>query len=76
MAQIEAPVRQTARHLITIDNPLPRDSPVTFPDKWWSCDNPHIRLLPVGSMAGNTEGVFEVRTAAAGWDKGGPMMPL
>lgn len=53
-------MRQTARTLITIDNPLPRDSPVTFPEKWWTCSSPHVRLNRVGSIEGNSEGVFEV----------------
>ena len=54
-------MRQTARSLITIDNPLPKDMAVTFPEKWWNCSSPHIRLNPVGSISGNSEGVFEVR---------------
>ena len=57
---LEAPIRQTARRLITIDNPLPADAPVTFPETWWSCDDPHIRLSRVGSMQGSLEGVFEL----------------
>ena len=57
---MEAPARQTTRRLITVDNPLPNDAKVTFPDKWWDCDNPNIRVSPVGAMSGNSEGVFEV----------------
>merc|ERR1712216_650805 len=41
-------------------NPLPADAPVTFPETWWSCDDPHIRLSRVGSMQGSPEGVFEL----------------
>jgi len=57
---LEAPIRQTARRLITIDNPLPADALVTFPDDWWSCNNPHVRLTKVGAMQGESEGVFEL----------------
>ena len=57
---LEAPVRQTARRLITIENPLPKDVSVTFPDDWWHCDNPHVKLAKVGTMQGAPEGVFEV----------------
>ena len=40
--QLEAPVRQTARRLVTIDNPLPSDAPVTFAegDGWLACHKP------------------------------------
>ncbi|KAJ1445550.1 hypothetical protein M885DRAFT_473458 [Pelagophyceae sp. CCMP2097] len=57
---IEAPVRQPARRLITVDNPLPKDADVTFAADWWSCDSPHVRLSRLGNMAGSQEGVFEV----------------
>ncbi|KAH8070819.1 hypothetical protein JL721_4732 [Aureococcus anophagefferens] len=57
---LEAPVRQTARRLITIENPLPKDVSVTFPEDWWRCDNPHVKLAKVGTMQGSPEGVFEV----------------
>ena len=56
----EAPVRQTARRLITIENPLPGETAVTFPDDWWRCANPHVRLSKVGTMQGSPEGVFEL----------------
>jgi hypothetical protein len=57
---MEAPVRQTARTLIMVDNPLPKDSPVTFAENWWSSTCPHVRLSRVGSMSGSSEGVFEL----------------
>ena len=72
--QMEAPVRQITRCLITVDNPLPKDATITFADKWWNCDDPNIRVHPVGSMTGKSEGVFEVRTSAFLWivDEKGP----
>lgn len=27
---------------------------------WWRCTSPHVRLVRVGEMAGNLEGVFAV----------------
>ncbi len=27
---------------------------------WWRCSSPHVRLVRVGEMAGNLEGVFAV----------------
>jgi len=65
----EAPVRQSARRFITIDNPLPPSMPVTFVGEddagasapgWWRCDDPHVRLTRHGEMMGNKEGTFEV----------------
>jgi len=60
---LESALRQVARHLITVDNPLPRHAPVTFEggeDKWWSCADPCVRLVRLGEMAGNKEGTFQV----------------
>ena len=52
--QLEAPVRQTARRLVTIDNPLPADAPVTFAegDGWWACDD---RCLDCSVVAANID---------------------
>jgi hydrocephalus-inducing protein len=60
--KLESHVRQVSHHLITIENPLPPSSELTFApgDSWWSCDNPCIRLLRVGEMAGNKEGTFQI----------------
>ena len=54
--EIESPVRQTARYVITVENPLLPELPVTMgtpasPDDWWTCDskvqiNPLPPLLP------------------------------
>lgn len=58
--QVEAPIRQVAKALITIDNPLPKDVEVHFPENWWTCDNPNVQLHPIGKITGRREGVFEV----------------
>ena len=42
---LESSIRQVARRLITIDNPLPPDMPLTFPDQWWTCDDPDVQLV-------------------------------
>jgi hydrocephalus-inducing protein len=59
---LEAPLRTTARQLITVDNPLPPSASVTFAegDGWWSCADPCVRLTRLGAMAGNSEGTFSV----------------
>ena len=57
---LESSIRQVARRLITIDNPLPADMPLTFPDEWWTCDDPDVQLVQLGEMQGNTEGTFQV----------------
>eukprot|EP00600_Ochromonadales_sp_CCMP1393_P002007 CAMPEP_0174991000 /NCGR_PEP_ID=MMETSP0004_2-20121128/21630_1 /TAXON_ID=420556 /ORGANISM="Ochromonas sp., Strain CCMP1393" /LENGTH=245 /DNA_ID=CAMNT_0016244663 /DNA_START=138 /DNA_END=875 /DNA_ORIENTATION=- len=46
---IESPVRQTARYIITVENPLPADIPVSMgsaakPEDWWSCDSEYVKL--------------------------------
>ena len=62
---IESPVRQTARYIITVENPLPRDMPIAMgslakPAEWWSCDCPYIKVNELNALSGNSEGTFEV----------------
>ena len=57
---LEAPVRQTVQSVVVIENPLPATTPVTFGDDWWKCENPCIRIRPLGEMSGSQEGAFEV----------------
>jgi hydrocephalus-inducing protein len=70
--KLEAPVRQTAVKIITIQNPFDASAAVTFPEDgtpdalpggngWWSCDNKDVQVVALGEMAGTTEGTFEVR---------------
>ncbi|CAN0440394.1 unnamed protein product, partial [Laminaria digitata] len=72
--ELEGSVRSLTRRLITVANPLEADQPITFPganggahaddgqstEGWWRCTSPHVRLVRVGEMAGNLEGVFAV----------------
>lgn len=63
--KLEAPLRQTTRHLITVDNPLAASAPVTFSGGdeeggWWTCPDPTVRLTRVGEMQGNKEGTFQL----------------
>ena len=60
--QLEAPLRTTARQLVTVDNPLPPAASITFAEgnRWWACADPCVRLTRVGAMAGNAEGTFSV----------------
>jgi hydrocephalus-inducing protein len=58
---LETPVRQSVQHLITLENPLSRDQPVTFEEgNWWHCDDRGVRVRQLGDMAGQAEGTFEV----------------
>ena len=63
--KIESPVRQTARYVITADNPLPRDNIITMgsatkPEEWWTCDTNVIRLTEINPFSGNNEASFEI----------------
>jgi len=62
---IESPVRQTARYIITVENPLPADIPVSMgsaakPEDWWSCDSEYVKLNELTPLSGRNEGTFEV----------------
>jgi hydrocephalus-inducing protein len=62
---IESPVRQTARYVISIENPLPTNSPVTMvgaqgKPEWWSCDSAVVKINELSAMDGSNEGSFEV----------------
>eukprot|EP01033_Poteriospumella_lacustris_P008315 gene8315-5998_t len=64
---LEAPVRQTARAVITIENPLAMEHAITMGsvgkphDPWWSCDNTRaIKVNELIPIAGNREGSFEI----------------
>ena len=64
---VESPVRQTARSIITVENPLPLDSgvPVTMgsvakPTEWWTCDSKFVRINELAPLSGNNEGTFEL----------------
>lgn len=63
--QMEAPVRQTSRFILSVENPLPSDAAVTMgslakPDEWWSCDCEEVRVIELAPLQGNSEGQFEV----------------
>ena len=63
--EIESPVRQTARYVMSIENPLPRDVPVAMgapakPDEWWVCESKFVRVVELVPMSGNPEGSFEI----------------
>jgi hypothetical protein len=58
--KLEAPCRQVAKKIITIDNPLGVNSPITFGENWWTCNNKNVKFTRIGEMAGNKEGTFEL----------------
>ncbi|KAF0682818.1 Aste57867_25117 [Aphanomyces stellatus] len=56
-----APVRQSVKKLITIENPFPDTTVIQFDDvKWWQCSSPCVRVRRLGELTGRTEGSFEV----------------
>lgn len=62
---MESPVRQTARYIITAENPLPKDAEITMgsvgkPDEWWTCDSKAIQVKELHPFSGYSEGSFEV----------------
>jgi hydrocephalus-inducing protein len=62
---LESSARQSARTVLTLENPLPASASVSLaggakPDDWWSCDSPCIRVKELSPLSGNTEGSFEV----------------
>ncbi|CAM9276269.1 unnamed protein product, partial [Ectocarpus fasciculatus] len=58
---VEASARQTSRYVISIENPLGGDIPVTMgPGDWWTCDSKVIRLNELVPLSGHTEGSYEV----------------
>ena len=60
LLKVEAPLRQVGTAILTVDNPLPPDAPVDFPEDWWSCSSTSVRLRRLGEMRGAGEGAFEV----------------
>jgi hypothetical protein len=62
---VEAPVRQNARAIITVENPLASDIAVSMgsvgkPSDWWTCDSKVMRVNELSPLSGNHEGTFEV----------------
>ncbi|CAK4295658.1 unnamed protein product [Aphanomyces euteiches] len=56
-----APVRQSVKKLITMENPFPPTTSIDFEEnKWWHCSSPCIRVRRVAELTGRPEGSFEV----------------
>lgn len=60
--QFEAPVRQSLKKTITIENPFDAHRVVNFVDKenWWECSSPAIRVRQLTEITGRPEGSYEV----------------
>jgi hydrocephalus-inducing protein len=64
--EIESPMRQTARYVITVENPLPADVLVTMgslakPMEWWTCDSKYVNIVELAPMSGNREASYEIQ---------------
>ncbi|GLE01730.1 hypothetical protein PINS_up010564 [Pythium insidiosum] len=63
---LEAPVRQSVRKTVTIENPFfgRSDAPARIkyadPQQWWTCSSPFIRVRQLSDINGKSEGVFEI----------------
>lgn len=63
---VEAPVRQVARAIITVENPLFTENvaismgSLAKPAEWWTCDSKYMRVNELSPLSGNREGTFEV----------------
>ena len=64
---LESSARQSARAVLTLENPLPATETVTMggggasgSSSYWSCDSPFVRIRELTPLSGNSEGSFEV----------------
>jgi hydrocephalus-inducing protein len=61
---LESSVRQSARHLLSIENPLDAHCEVTMGPsagaEWWSCDSKCIRVKELVGLSGQSEGSYEI----------------
>lgn len=62
---LDSPVRQTARYVVTLENPLPVGTEVAMgtaskPTEWWTCDSKYIRVNELMPFSGHAEGNFEI----------------
>lgn len=55
---LQAPVRATVKHIITVDNPLGSDTKLQFQEA--SCSEPTVRVRALGSNSTMAEAAFEV----------------
>lgn len=62
---LESPVRQTARTVLSLENPLPADTVVGMGRNgdgkdWWTSDCKYVRVNELCSLMGASEGSFEI----------------
>ncbi|KAG7386322.1 hypothetical protein PHYPSEUDO_000450 [Phytophthora pseudosyringae] len=58
----EAPVRQSVKKTVTIENPFDRQHQINFVDKvhWWKCNSSSIRVRQLSEISGRSEGSYEI----------------
>ncbi|ETO64005.1 hypothetical protein F444_18403 [Phytophthora nicotianae P1976] len=58
----EAPVRQSVKKMVAIENPFDSQRPINFVDKvhWWKCSSPAVRVRQLSDISGRSEGHYEV----------------
>ncbi|GMF15729.1 unnamed protein product [Phytophthora fragariaefolia] len=59
---LEAPVRQSVKKTISIENPFEHHRQINFLDKanWWKCSSTSIRVREIGEISGRSEGTYEI----------------
>ncbi|EGZ27382.1 hypothetical protein PHYSODRAFT_470288 [Phytophthora sojae] len=58
----DAPVRQSVKKTVSIENPFERQRQINFLDKvhWWKCSSPSIRVRQINEISGRSEGSYEI----------------
>uniref|UniRef100_H3GUW7 Ig-like domain-containing protein n=1 Tax=Phytophthora ramorum TaxID=164328 RepID=H3GUW7_PHYRM len=58
----EAPVRQSVKKTVAIENPFDPQRQINFVDKvnWWKCSSPSIRVRQLNEISGRSEGSYEI----------------
>lgn len=58
----DAPVRQSIKKLVTIENPFGPERAVHFAanSPWWKCSHPCIRVTQLSELSGRSEGCYEI----------------
>jgi hydrocephalus-inducing protein len=59
---LDAPVRQSVKKIITIENPFLSEKKIQFLDKnnWWKCSHPNVRVREISSISNRPEGSYEI----------------
>jgi len=57
---LETMCRQSIKHVISIENPVPAEGKISLPDDWWSCSSDEVRVRELKDLSGPAETNIEV----------------